>query len=111
MMNTNSLSLRDIHLGISALDKIVVGDDENLCQNPEKARNIPTLAANPVPAVCGDTTCTGSGGMCPFAQGPIVVPYVVAIRWGALLTCSLDSRSATELGNIVFDVPPAKFTL
>jgi hypothetical protein len=43
--------------------------------------------------------------------GPIVVPYVVAIKWGALLTCSLDSRSATELGNIVFDVPPAKFTL
>lgn len=70
MMNTNSLSLRDIHLGISALDKIVVGDDENLYQNPEKARNIPTLAANPVPAVCGDTTCTGSGGMCPFAAGP-----------------------------------------
>lgn len=69
MMNTNSLSLRDIHLGISALDKIVVGDDENLYQNPEKARNIPTLAANPVPAVCGDT-CTGSGGMCPFAAGP-----------------------------------------
>lgn len=35
MMNTISLSLRDVHLGISAIDKIV-GDDENLCQNPEK---------------------------------------------------------------------------